>query len=58
MKTTLRQLIDRSGKRTVVTYKGKDKRTKYDDSVTNKKMQIINNLIGGNTEEIAKILSK
>lgn len=58
MKTTLKQLIARSGKRTVVTYEGKDRRTKYDDSETNKKMEVINNLIGGNSEAIAKILSR
>lgn len=56
--TALRQLIDRSGKKRVVAYEGKDKRKVFDESHTQKKMQIISDFIGGNNEGLSKVLSR
>lgn len=56
--TELRELIKASGKRGVVTYKGKDKRTQFDESVTDKKMQNFKAFIGDKIDEVAKILQK
>lgn len=54
--TQLKSMIHISGKRGVVTYKGKDTRKEFDESVSLKKINLISNFIGNKTEEVAKIL--
>lgn len=58
MATTIRQQIEMSGKKTVVTYKGKDKRTSFDESVPQKKVELISKFIGDKSSILAKILNK
>lgn len=53
----LKNLIDSSGKRGVVTYKGKDARKKFDDSARQNKINMISRFLGDQTKEVEKILS-
>ena len=58
MKTELLKLLERSGKRAVVTYEGQDRRKSFDESAAQKKMDIITSFIGNRSHEIAKKLAK
>lgn len=58
MNTNLKQLLSDSGKKTVVTYKDKDKRIKFDETTSQKKMENISDFIGNQSQELAKKLSK
>ena len=53
----LKQIVHVSGKRGVIAYKGKDTRKQFDESVSQKKINLIYNFIGEKTEEVRKILS-
>ncbi|VEH18273.1 Uncharacterised protein [Chryseobacterium nakagawai] len=55
--TGLKEIIRASGKRGVVTYKGKDTRKEFDESVNLKKVNLISNFIGNKIEVVAQILS-
>ncbi|UCA58612.1 hypothetical protein KB553_16360 [Chryseobacterium rhizoplanae] len=58
MKTEeIKRLIEASGKRGVVVYKGKDTRKEFDESVNLKKVNLSSNFIGNKIEEVAQILS-
>ncbi|WP_185246253.1 hypothetical protein [Chryseobacterium bernardetii] len=58
MKTEeIKILIEASGKRGVVVYKGKDTRKEFDESVNLKKVNLSSNFIGNKIEEVAQILS-
>ncbi|WP_185286190.1 hypothetical protein [Chryseobacterium indologenes] len=52
----LKQIIRSSGKRGVVAYKGKNTRKDFDESVSQKKINLISSFIGNQREEVAKIL--
>ncbi|WP_312391141.1 hypothetical protein [Chryseobacterium sp.] len=54
----IKKLIDKSGKRGFVTYKGKDKRIAFDESVTSKKLEQFKNFVGDKTEDLLKVLTK
>ncbi|WP_123872929.1 hypothetical protein [Chryseobacterium contaminans] len=53
----LKQVIHTSGKRAIVTYKGKDTRREFDESISLKKVNLISNFIGDKIEEIKTILA-
>lgn len=55
-RTDFKEIIRASGKRGVVSYKGKDKRKNFDESVSLKKVNLISKFIGDKTEEVAKFL--
>lgn len=58
MKTEdIKRLIEDSGKRGVVVYKGKDTRKEFDESVNLKKVNLSSNFIGNKIEEVVQILS-
>lgn len=52
----LRNLIRTAGKRGAVSYREKEKRKKFDESVSLKKVNLISNFLGNKAEEVAKIL--
>lgn len=54
--TQLKSMIHISGKRGFVTYKGKDTRKEFDESLTLKKVNLISNFIGDKAQEIKTIL--
>ncbi|OCA77561.1 hypothetical protein BBI01_03685 [Chryseobacterium artocarpi] len=56
-KSELRKLINTSGKRGDVVYKGKDKRKEFDEGVSMKKVKLISNFIGNKTDKIRQILT-
>ncbi|UEQ75246.1 hypothetical protein [Chryseobacterium arthrosphaerae] len=53
----LKQIIRRSEKRGIVTYKGKDARKEFDESVSQKKISLMVNFIREKTEDVSRILS-
>ncbi|WP_241315926.1 hypothetical protein [Chryseobacterium arthrosphaerae] len=56
--TEIKKLINSSGKRGNVKYKGKDERTKFDESGNLKKSRLISDFIGNQIDKVAEILSK
>ncbi|MGE8555015.1 MAG: hypothetical protein ACN6OB_13940 [Chryseobacterium jejuense] len=52
----LKQIIRSSGKRGVVSYRGKGTRKEFDESFSQNKINVISNFIGDKMEEITKIL--
>ncbi|AZB25434.1 hypothetical protein EG339_13020 [Chryseobacterium bernardetii] len=58
MRKKIKQLIESSGKKGAVTYKGKDKRKQFDESVTHKKLQAFIHFVGDKTKVISQILLK
>lgn len=53
-----KKLINSSGKRGDVTYRGNDERIKFDESGNRKKSRLISNFIGNQIDKVAEILSK
>jgi len=58
MKTAIRDLINRSGKRSVVDYDHTVKRVDRSETLAQKKMDLIKSVIGDRTKDVAKALSK
>ncbi|WP_185226250.1 hypothetical protein [Chryseobacterium indologenes] len=56
-RTDFKEIIRASGKRGIVAYKGKDKRKQFDESVDQKKVNLVSSFIGSKIEEIFKILN-
>lgn len=58
MRKKIKQLIESSGKKGAVEYKGKDERKQFDESVTHKKLQAFIHFVGDKTKVISQILLK
>ena len=58
MKIVLKELIEKSGKKTAISYKNKEKRKSFDESYAKTKMNIIKEFIGSNSLEVSKKLEK
>jgi len=49
----LKSIIDRSGKKTTVSFKGKDKRTSFDETFEKSKMDLAARFIGDEKNSVA-----
>ena len=57
MKNILRQILEKSGKNTKVSYKNKEKREFFDETFGKNKMEISNKIIGENSILLSNKLS-
>ena len=53
MSNTLKNILDKSGKKTTISYSNKENRKSFDESFANKKMEIATNSIGSKENSIA-----
>jgi len=53
MSNTLKNILDKSGKKTTISYNNKENRKSFDESFANKKMEIATNFIGSKENSIA-----
>ena len=53
MSNTLKNILDKSGKKTTISYSNKENRKSFDESFANKKMEIATNFIGSKENSIA-----
>jgi hypothetical protein len=53
MKNTLKNILDKSGKKTEISFKNKEKRSSFDESFGKNKMEIASTFIGGDENSIA-----
>lgn len=58
MKIDLKELIQKSGKKTTVVYDKKDKRRSFDEQYAKDKMNVIKNFIGVKSIEVSKKLAE
>jgi len=57
MKNTIKTILDKSKKKTTVTYIDKENRTSFDETFGKQKMEIASKLIGDNSITISEKLS-
>ncbi len=57
MKNTIKTILDKSKKKTTVTYTDKENRTSFDETFGKQKMEIASKLIGDNSITISEKLS-
>lgn len=53
MKNTLKNILEKSGKKTVISFKDKDKRKSLDESFGKNKIEIVSKFIGSEQNSIA-----
>ena len=53
MSNTLKNILDKSGKKTTISYSNKENRKSFDESFANKKMEIATNFIVSKENSIA-----
>jgi carbon monoxide dehydrogenase subunit G len=58
MKSTLKEIIEKSGKNTKVSYLNKEKRVTFDESFGKSKMELARKIIGENSVLLSKKLSR
>jgi hypothetical protein len=56
-KYVIKDILDRSGKKTVVSYQGKDNRKSFDETFGKNKMEIASKIIGDNSISLSKKLA-
>jgi hypothetical protein len=57
MKNIIKDILDKSGKKTVVSYKDKDNRQSFDETFGKNKMEIASKIIGDNSISLSKKLA-
>ena len=57
MKNIIQDILDKSGKKTVVTYKDKENRKSFDETFGKTKMEIASKIIGDNSVSLSKKLA-
>lgn len=57
MKNTIKNILDKSGKKTTVTYKDKESRKSFDETFGKQKMEIASQFIGDNSISLSKKLA-
>ena len=57
MKNIIKDILDKSGKKTVVSYKNKDNRQSFDETFGKNKMEIASKIIGDNSISFSKKLA-
>jgi hypothetical protein len=57
MKNTIKNILDKSGKKTTVFYKDKESRISFDETFGKQKMEIATKLIGDNSISFSEKLA-
>ncbi|MEO7975661.1 hypothetical protein [Flavobacterium sp.] len=57
MKNIIKDILDKSGKKTVVSYKDKDNRQSFDETFGKNKMEIASKIIGDNSISLSEKLA-
>ncbi len=57
MENIIKNILDKSGKKTTVSYKDKENRKSFDETFGKKKMEIASKFIGGNSISLSKKLA-
>jgi len=57
MKNTIKNILDKSGKKTTVFYKDKESRISFDETFGKQKMEIATKLIGDNSISLSEKLA-
>lgn len=57
MKNTIKNILDKSRKKTTVTYKDKENRTSFDKTFGKQKMEIASQFIADNSVSLSKKLA-
>ncbi|MDR7208865.1 hypothetical protein [Flavobacterium piscis] len=57
MKNIIKDILDKSGKKTVVSYKDKENRKSFDETFGKNKMEIASKIIGDNSISLSKKLA-
>jgi len=56
MKNIIKNILDKSGKKSTVTYKNKENRKSFDETFGKEKMEIASKFIGDNSVNLSKKL--
>lgn len=57
MKNTIKNILDKSGKKTTIFYKDKESRISFDETFGKQKMEIATKLIGDNSISLSEKLA-
>jgi len=57
MKNTIKNILEKSGKKTTVSYKDKESRTSFDETFGKQKIEIASKLIGNNSVSLSQKLA-
>ena len=57
MENIIKDILNKSGKKTTVSYKDKENRTSFDETFGKQKMEIASKLIGENSLSLSKKLA-
>lgn len=57
MENIIKDILNKSGKKTTVSYKDKENRTSFDETFGKQKMEIASKLIGENSVSLSKKLA-
>ena len=58
MKNTIKDILEKSGKKTIISYPEKENRKSFDEDYGKEKMEIVSKVIGGNSVSLSRKLNK
>lgn len=58
MKNMIKDILEKSGKKTIISYPEKENRKSFDENYGKEKMEIVSKFIGDNSISLSKKLNK